>query len=84
VGRARRGPPDLVVEKQWLAGEIDQLELYRRLGVREVWLWDAKRIHRHRLVRGGAVDADLPLLERCLRMDSQAEAVKLLRAALKH
>lgn len=84
VGRVRRGPPDLVIEKQWLEGEIDQVELYRRLGVREVWLWDHRHIHRHRLVRGGALEADIPLLERCLRMETQTQAVKWLRAALKH
>lgn len=31
--------PDLVVEVVWTSGGIDKLEVYRRLGVREVWFW---------------------------------------------
>jgi Uma2 family endonuclease len=35
--RAER--PDLAIEVQWTSGGIDKLEIYRRLGVPEVWVW---------------------------------------------
>jgi len=31
--------PDLVIEVVWTSGGIDKLEIYRRLGVGEVWFW---------------------------------------------
>lgn len=31
--------PDLAIEVVWSSGGIDKLEIYRRLGVREVWYW---------------------------------------------
>jgi len=31
--------PDLAIEVVWTSGGIDKLEVYRRLGVREVWYW---------------------------------------------
>jgi Uma2 family endonuclease len=31
--------PDLAIEVVWTSGRIDKLEIYRRLGVREVWYW---------------------------------------------
>lgn len=40
-GRSR---PDLVIEVIWTSGGLDKLEIYRRLGVREVWFWDAGTI----------------------------------------
>src|SRR5262249_15307349 len=32
--------PDLAIEVIWTSGGIDKLEIYRRLGVREVWFWE--------------------------------------------
>ena len=34
-----RDIPDLVVEVIWTAGGLEKLEIYRRLGVGEVWFW---------------------------------------------
>ncbi len=31
--------PDLAIEVVWTSGGIDKLEIYRKLGVREVWFW---------------------------------------------
>lgn len=31
--------PDLAIEVVWTSGRIDKLEVYRKLGVREVWYW---------------------------------------------
>jgi Uma2 family endonuclease len=36
--------PDLVIEVVWTSGRIDKLDLYRTLGVREVWYWRDGRI----------------------------------------
>jgi Uma2 family endonuclease len=33
------GRPHLAVEVQWSRGGLDKLEIYRRLRVREVWIW---------------------------------------------
>lgn len=84
IGAVRRGPPDLVIERDWTTGELDQLELYGRLGVREVWLWTDRRIQRHALVRGGAADIDLGLIKRAVRLNDQPKAVRMIRSALKH
>lgn len=31
--------PDLAIEVVWTSGRIDKLDVYRKLGVREVWYW---------------------------------------------
>jgi len=31
--------PDLAIEVVWTSGGVDKLEIYRKLGVREVWFW---------------------------------------------
>ncbi len=42
------GPrPDLVIEVVWTHGGIEKLEIYRRLGIREVWFWDDDEITVH-------------------------------------
>jgi len=39
-GSARKTTrPDLAVEVIWTSGSIKKLEIYRKLGVREVWIW---------------------------------------------
>jgi Uma2 family endonuclease len=40
IGRiGRRKRPSLSIEVEWSRGGIDKLEIYRRLGVAEVWRW---------------------------------------------
>ena len=39
--------PDLAIEVVWTSGGIDKLEIYRRLGVREVWFWIDDRVTVH-------------------------------------
>ena len=53
VGRVRREGsfPDLAIEIVYTSGGIDKLEIYRRLGVKEVWFWIDNTIAIHRLVR---------------------------------
>jgi Uma2 family endonuclease len=41
--------PDLAIEVEWTRGGLDKLEIYRRLGVREVWRWRRGRIDVHAL-----------------------------------
>jgi Uma2 family endonuclease len=36
----RKAHPDLVIEVVFTSGGVDKLEIYRRLGVREVWFWE--------------------------------------------
>lgn len=44
----QRAVPDLAIEVVQTSGGIDKLEIYRRLGVREVWFWidDAFAVYR--------------------------------------
>jgi Uma2 family endonuclease len=48
----RKRRPDLVIEVVWTSGGIDKLDVYRKLGVREVWYWERGRIQVY--VRRGA------------------------------
>jgi Uma2 family endonuclease len=41
--------PDLAIEVEWTSGRIDKLDVYRKLGVREVWYWREGRIQPYRL-----------------------------------
>lgn len=43
--------PDLAIEVEWTTGRIYKLEVYRKLGVREVWYWREGRIEPY-LLRG--------------------------------
>ncbi len=43
------GRPDVAIEVIWTRGGLDRLEIYRRLGVREVWFWEEDRVAIHRL-----------------------------------
>lgn len=36
--------PDLAIEVIWSSGGVDKLEVYRKLGVKEVWIWKAGAI----------------------------------------
>ena len=90
--RGRKKVPDLAVEVIWTRGCLDKLEIYRRLGVREVWFWDDGEIRIFVLARTGyearAKSAILPridreLFRRCLKEPTQSKAVKKLRAALR-
>jgi Uma2 family endonuclease len=47
IGDQSRDRPDLVIEVIWTSGGLEKLEVYRRLGVPEVWFWkdDAIQIH---------------------------------------
>lgn len=43
--------PDLAIEVVWTHGGLNKLELYRELGVAEIWIWSRGRIQVH-VLRG--------------------------------
>ena len=47
----RKRRPDLAIEVVWTSGGIDKLDVYRKLGVREVWYWDEGHVQIH-VLRG--------------------------------
>ena len=90
IGSAKESP-DLAIEVIWTHGGLDKLEVYRKFGVREVWIWEGGRLRLHAL-RGERYqpiassellpELDMALLERCLGCETQTEAVAMLRAVL--
>lgn len=83
--------PDLVIEVAWTRGGLDKLEIYRRLGIREVWLWRAEQVEVHAL-RGHGYERvsrsplfpqlDIELLVSFLGRPTALQAVKAFRQAL--
>jgi Uma2 family endonuclease len=84
--------PDIAIEVVWTRGGIDKLEVYRKLGVREVWIWSKGALRFH-LRRGGkyvsaARSELLPTFDPAFLVSfmsdgTQSEAVKALRVALR-
>ena len=84
--------PDIAIEVVWKHAGIDKLEVWRKLGAREVWVWRDGKLAFHVLRRqryaASSTSALLPrldpaLIERCMTCATQAEGVAALRAALK-
>ncbi|HEY8942857.1 MAG TPA: Uma2 family endonuclease [Polyangiaceae bacterium] len=95
VGRVARSDddrPDIAIEVIWTSGGINKLEVYRKLGVREVWIYERETL-RFFLLRDdqyeGALrsellpDVDPELFTRCMREATQGDAVRAMRAALR-
>jgi Uma2 family endonuclease len=84
--------PHLAIEVVWTSGGIDKLEIYRRLGIGEVWIWREERIEIH-LLRGGSYalaersalfpDLDVPQLASFLDRPTALQAVRAFRDALR-
>ena len=81
--------PDLAIEVVWTSGGLDKLDIYRPLGVREVWVWQRGKIVPHVLGRSGYKPAarstalpgiDLAELAACIDEPSNGAAVKRFRA----
>jgi Uma2 family endonuclease len=88
---APKASPDLAVEVIWTSGGLDKLDVYRKLGVTEVWIWEDGRLLLHSLrddrytpiTRSGLLpDLDIGLLEPCLACETQTEAVRTFRQGL--
>lgn len=75
----------------WTSGGLDKLEVYRRLGVREVWFYERgalsffglrgdryEPLGRSELLPG----VDPELFSRCMAEPTQAAAVRALRAEM--
>jgi Uma2 family endonuclease len=45
LGGGEKERPDLAIEVVWTSGGVQKLEIYRRLGVGEVWFWIEGRVH---------------------------------------
>jgi Uma2 family endonuclease len=83
--------PDLAIEVVWTHGRIDKLEVYRKLGVREVWYWRdgslqpyALRGQRYEPIEGSEVLPRLDLGQFVSFMDrpTTSAAIRDYRAAL--
>ncbi len=46
-GPVEGGRPDLAIEVIWSHGRLNKLEVYRRLGIREVWIYKAGLLTPH-------------------------------------
>src|SRR6185369_3053421 len=58
IGDQGRDVPDLAIEVVWTSGGIDKLEIYRRLGINEVWFWREGRLEVHLLQPEGYVESE--------------------------
>jgi Uma2 family endonuclease len=92
VGDQSKEVPDLAIEVVWTSGGIDKLEIYRRLGIGEVWFWRDSRIEVHVLGKQDYErtdasrlfpDLDLELLCSYLDRPTALQAVKAFRDALR-
>lgn len=91
VGDQGKEIPDLAIEVAWTSGGIDKLEIYRRLGIGEVWIWKGGEIQVHVLKGPGYVrgarsalfpDLDVPLLTSFLDRPTAVQAMRAFREAL--
>lgn len=83
--------PDLAIEVIWTSGGLDKLEIYRMLGVREVWIWRRGRITVHALRGDSYVEVpasevlpgiDLDQLTSCLDRPTASQAIRAYRELL--
>jgi Uma2 family endonuclease len=83
--------PDLAIEVVWTSGGINKLEIYRRLGIREVWFWRkgalqpyALRGDHYEAIEGSEVlpNIDLALLVSFLDRPTTYDAVQEYRRTL--
>ena len=92
-GKERRDTPHLAIEVEWTRRGIDKLEIYRRLGVEEVWYWRKGVIEVYLLTEGKFTRAersrlfpqfDLELLTSMLDRDTLTQAVRDFKKALEN
>jgi Uma2 family endonuclease len=84
--------PDIAIEVIWTSGGLDKLEIYRKLGVSEVWFYERGSL-RFFALRGESYEecprspllpgADPELFLSSMAEPSQVAAVRSLRAALR-
>lgn len=90
-GTEPRERPQLAIEVEWTRGGIDKLQIYRKLGVDEVWIWRKGVIEIHVLIgekferspRSRILpDLDLGFLASMLDRETLTQAVRDFRRAL--
>lgn len=91
-GDPERERPHLAIEVVWTSGRIDKLDIYRKLGVAEIWYWRKGRIQPYGLrderyvplVASEALPGlDLDLLMSFLDRPTTYEAIRAYREALR-
>ena len=89
---APKDSPDLAVEVMWTHGGIDKLDVYRGLGVKEVWIWKKEELKAYELRGDAYVEISQSVvisglspsfIAGFLDCETQTEAVRKLRAALR-
>lgn len=89
---AAKASPDLAVEVIWTHGGIDKLDVYRGLGVREVWIWKNEELNAYELQDGAYVEIAESVvvpgltpsfIREFLDCETQTEAVRRMRATLR-
>jgi Uma2 family endonuclease len=93
VGDVSKQTPDLALEVVWTHGGLDKLEIYARLGVREVWIWDQASGIRIFVLREGRYEKvpaseifpalDIALLASFVGSTNHSRAVRDYLAALR-
>lgn len=83
--------PDLAIEVIWTSGRLDKRDIYRKLGVRELWFWRRGRLIAYAL-RGDTYQEisasevlpgiDLDLLTSFLDRPTASQSIRAYRAAL--
>jgi Uma2 family endonuclease len=90
-GKERRKTPQLAIEVEWSRRGIDKLEIYRKLGVGEVWYWRKGVIEIYVLTDGTFTrvqrspllpDLDVELIASMLDRDTLTQAVRDFRRAV--
>jgi Uma2 family endonuclease len=91
IGKPSR-VPELAIDVVWTSGGLDKLDVYRGLGVREVWVWKQGKIGAH-LLRGDRYvraarsrllpGLDLARVAQLASRPDQPVAVRELRAELR-
>lgn len=84
--------PDLAIEVAITSGGIDTLEIYRRLGVKEVWIWKDNKLNIYCLSNNNYRQEeksilfpklDIKLLEKLAVAESPRKAIKELRQTVR-
>jgi Uma2 family endonuclease len=90
-GTEPRESPQLAIEVEWTRRGVDKLEIYRKLGVDEVWYWRKGVIEVYVLAEGTSTRTqrsrllphlDVALLASMLDRDTLTQAVRDFRKAL--
>ena len=85
--------PDIAIEVVWTSGGIDKLEVYRKLGVREVWFYERGSLRFFTLSNENYSEIpkslvlpglDAGLLVAFMKEPSQTDAIRRLLEELRH